>query len=193
MSLKKPEKNYLTPKEVAKLLMVSTAAIRLWAENGDLKARLTAGGHRRFKLNDVKTFATNKKIQLNIDTQTTPKILIVDDDIDFANFLKTLLEIEIENSEIAISLDGFDAANKLRDFHPNIILLDLKMPGLDGFQVCQHVKQDSAQQHIRVVAISGDVTETKTKKIISMGAEACLQKPINVPALLKLLALNNNS
>ncbi len=41
MSLKKPEKNYLTPKEVAKLLMVSTAAIRLWAENGDLKARLT--------------------------------------------------------------------------------------------------------------------------------------------------------
>jgi excisionase family DNA binding protein len=47
MSLKTSVKSYLTPKEVAELLMVSTAAVRLWAERGQLKARVTAGGHRR--------------------------------------------------------------------------------------------------------------------------------------------------
>lgn len=190
MLKKKRVKSYLTPKEVAELLMVSTAAIRLWAESGDLKARVTAGGHRRFKLDDVKEFAINKKIQLNTDTNDNPKILIVDDDTNFAEFLKILLEIEVKNVEVEISLDGFDAANKLRDFSPNIILLDLKMPGLDGFQVCQHVKQNPLQSHIRIIAISGDVTESDIEKVQSLGAETCLRKPIDVPVLLKQLNLS---
>jgi len=193
MSFKKAVKSYLTPKEVAELLMVSTAAVRLWAESGDLKARVTAGGHRRFKLDDVKTFAVNKNITLNIDTNKAPKILVVDDDKDFAYFLKTLLEIEIKNIDVAVSLDGFDAANKLRDFTPSIMLLDLRMPGLDGFQVCQHVKQDPTQHHIRVIAISGDITEFDVEKIKDMGAEACLKKPIDVPALLKQLNIIDNN
>lgn len=190
MSLKKPVKSYLTPKEVAELLMVSTAAVRLWAESGDLKAKVTAGGHRRYKLNDIKAFATKKNIQLNTVTSENPRILIVDDDIHFAEFLKTLLNVEIKNVEVEISLDGFDAANKLNDFSPSIMLLDLKMPGLDGFQVCQRVKGNPLQNHIRVIAISGDVTQSDIDKLKNIGAETCLNKPIDVPALIKQLALN---
>ena len=190
MSLKKSVKSYLTPKEVAELLMVSTAAVRLWAESGNLKARVTAGGHRRFKLDDIKEFATKKNIQLNTKTSENPRILIVDDDIHFAEFLKTLIKVEIKNVDVEISLDGFDAANKLHDFTPSILLLDLKMPGLDGFQVCQRVKENPLQNHIRVIAISGGITNSDIDKLKSMGAETCLNKPIDVPVLLKQLALN---
>lgn len=190
MSLKKPIKSYLTPKEVAELLMVSTAAIRLWAESGNLKARMTAGGHRRFKLDDIKEFATKKNIQLNTTINENPRILIVDDDIYFAEFLRSLIKVEIENVEVEISLDGFDAAIKLQDFTPSILLLDLKMPGLDGFQVCQRVKDNPLQNHIRVIAISGDVTQSDIDKLKSIGAETCLKKPIDVPALLKQLDLS---
>jgi len=190
MSLKKSVKSYLTPKEVAELLMVSTAAVRLWAERGILKARVTAGGHRRFKLDDIKEFAIKKNIQLNTNTGENPKILIVDDDIHFAEFLKTLLKIEIKNVEIEISLDGFDAANKLHSFTPNILLLDLKIPGLDGFQVCQAVKDNPLQNHIRVITISGDVNQSKIDRLKAIGAETCLKKPIDAPTLLKQLALN---
>jgi excisionase family DNA binding protein len=190
MSLKKSLKSYLTPKEAAELLMVSTAAVRLWAESGDLKARVTAGGHRRFKPDDIKEFATKKNIQLNTSLSENPKILIVDDDPDFAEFLKALLELEINNVEVEISLDGFDAANKLRDFAPSILLLDLRMPTLDGFQVCQRVKQNPLQNHIRVIAISGHVTKSDIDKLKNMGAETCLEKPINVPLLLEQLALH---
>ena len=189
---KKSIKNYLTPKEVSELLMVSTASVRLWAESGALKARVTAGGHRRFTLEDIKEFAIKKKIQLNSDTSENTKILIVDDDVHFTEFLKILLEREIKNVEVEISLDGFDAANKLREFAPNIMLLDLRMPGLDGFQVCHHVKQNPLQKHIRVIAISGDVTETDMQEITSMGAETCLRKPLDVPLLFKQLNLNNH-
>ncbi len=190
MSLKKSVKSYLTPKEVAELLMVSTAAVRLWAEGGNLKARLTAGGHRRFKLDDIKAFATKKNIQLNTQTNENPKILIVDDDIHFAEYLKTLLNIKIKNVDVEISLDGFDAANKLHDFTPNIMLLDLKMPGLDGFQVCQRVKENPLQNHIRVIGISGDISQRDTDKLKRIGAETCFKKPMDVPLLLKQLALN---
>jgi len=190
MSLKKSVKSYLTPKEVAELLMVSTAAVRLWAERGNLKARVTAGGHRRFKLDDIKEFAESKNIQLNIAASENPKVLIVDDDIHFAEFLKALLKIEIKGIEVEISLDGFDAANKLHDFTPNILLLDLKMPGLDGFQVCQAVKENPLQNHIRVITISGNTSQSDIEKLKNIGAENCLDKPINVPVLLKQLAIN---
>ncbi|MFT5852238.1 MAG: excisionase family DNA binding protein [Colwellia sp.] len=190
MSLKKSVKSYLTPKEVAELLMVSTAAVRLWAESGHLKARVTAGGHRRFKLDDIKAFAIQKNIQLNTNISENPRILIVDDDIHFAEFLDTILKVEIKKVEVEISLDGFDAANKLHDFTPTIMLLDIKMPGLDGFQVCRRVKENPLQNHIRVIAISGDVTDSDINTLQSLGAEACLQKPINIPALLTLLDLD---
>lgn len=190
MSLKNSRKSYLTPKEVAELLMVSTAAVRLWAESNNLKARVTAGGHRRFKLDDVKDFATKKNIQLNVPISDTPKILVVDDEASFAEFLKTLLEIEIENVEVQISLNGFDAANKLRDFNPSIILLDLKMPGLNGFQICQHVKQNPMYKHIRVIAMSGDMSNCEIDEIKKAGAEACIEKPVNTSNLLETLSLH---
>lgn len=190
MSQRKSVKSYLTPKDVAELLMVSTAAVRLWAESGNLKARVTAGGHRRFKLEDIKEFAAKKNIQLNIKASEIPKILIVDDDIHFAEFLKTLITVEVKNVEVEISLDGFDAANKLYDFTPSIMLLDLKMPGLDGFQVCQRVKENPLQNHIRVIAISGDVIQSDIDKLKAIGAETCLKKPINAPMLIKQLALS---
>jgi len=193
MSSSSTLKSYLTPKEVAELLMVSTAAVRLWTENSDLKASVTAGGHRRFKMKDVKQFAIKNNIQLNASRSNTPKILIVDDESDFAHFLKILLTIEIKNSDVEISLDGFDAANKLRDFSPSIVLLDLKMPGLNGFEICQHIKQSPLYKHIRVIAMSGDANSKDIDKVKSVGAETCLSKPIDVPVLLTALALNNLS
>ncbi|TWX52869.1 response regulator [Colwellia hornerae] len=190
MPLIKTVKSYLTPKEVAELLMVSTATVRLWAENGNLKAKVTVGGHRRFKLDDIKEFATTKNIRLNTTMSEIPKILIVDDDIHFAEFLKTFLKLEIKNVDIEISLDGFDAANKIHDFTPSILLLDLKMPGLNGFQVCERVKGNPLQNHIRVIGISGDVSQSDIDKLKSLGAEACFKKPLDTSAILKQLALN---
>jgi len=192
MSPPNPVKSYLTPKEVAELLMVSTAAVRLWTANSDLKASVTAGGHRRFKMEDVKQFALQRNIQLNtptINTLTskTPKVLIVDDDSNYAKFLETVLKIEIENIQVETSLDGFDAANKLREFSPSIVLLDLKMPGLDSYEVCQHIKQNPHYKHVRVFGISGDASNENIAKIKSAGAEECLSKPINVYTLINYL------
>jgi excisionase family DNA binding protein len=180
-------KNYLTPNQVAELLMVSPSAIRLWSEKGELKALLTAGGHRRFKLADIKAFAIQRNIELNIENESQFKILIVDDDAPFAEFLDTALSVKFNELEIKISHNGFDAGIQLKEFKPSIVLLDLMMPGIDGFQICQQIKQDPLLKHIRVIAMSGDVNSKNKQKIIKAGAEACLEKPIKIDELGKLL------
>ena len=201
----KSKHSYLTPKVVAELLMVSTATIRLWAESGELKSRLTAGGHRRFMQNDIDVFAETKNLELNIQNRNKhenderenikglTKILIVDDEPMYAEFLQTMLTIELQNVKTEISLDGFDAANKLRDFSPDIILLDINIPGLNGFKVCKHVKQTPALKHIRVIAISGELNADNTKLILKEGAEAFFEKPLNKAALLSQIDFSNKN
>lgn len=185
-------KSYLTPNQAAELLMVSPSAIRLWSEKGDLKARLTAGGHRRFKLADIEDFAQQRNIELNVAEDKKVKILIVDDEEMFAELLETVLvlqfnELEFSEAEVKISLNGFDAGIQLKAFAPNIVLLDLMMENIDGFQICQQIKQDPLLKHIRVIAMSGNASTRNRQEIIKAGAEALLEKPINIAELTKQL------
>ncbi|MBL4911335.1 MAG: response regulator [Alteromonadaceae bacterium] len=185
-------KSYLTPNQAAELLMVSPSAIRLWSEKGDLKARLTAGGHRRFKLADIEDFAQQRNIELNVAEDKKVKILIVDDEEMFAELLETVLvlqfnELEFSEAEVKISLNGFDAGIQLKAFAPNIVLLDLMMENIDGFQICQQIKQDPSLKHIRVIAMSGNASTRNRQEIIKAGAEALLEKPINIAELTKQL------
>ena len=180
-------KSYLTPNQAAELLMVSPSAIRLWSEKGELKARVTAGGHRRFKLADIEDFANERNIELNRDNEDKCKILIIDDEKIFAEFLETILGLEFNEVEVKVSLNGFDAGIQLKEFKPSIVLLDLMMANIDGFQICQQIKQDPSLKHIRVIAMSGNANAKNKQKIIKVGAEACLEKPINVAELTKQL------
>ncbi len=181
------KKSYLTPSKVAELLMVSPSAIRLWAENGELKAMTTAGGHRRFKLEDIKQFAYKKNIQLNMIDSDKLKILIVDDERQFAEFLQTALLLHNDKLDITISLDGFDAGIKIKEFKPALILLDINMTGMNGFQVCEKIKQDPLLQHIRVIAISGNINSADKQRLLALGAETCFEKPIDMSKLYQLI------
>lgn len=180
-------KNYLTPKEVAKMLMVSTSAIRLWATKGILKTFLTAGGHRRFRIEDVKQFAEQRALEPNIPAEKTLKVLIIDDEPMFAEYLQALLLSEDDSISTKVCVDAFEAGISLKDFLPDVVLLDLMMPGVDGFKVCTQIKQNPIHEHVRVIAISGDLTTENRQKIINNGAEACLEKPVNTSNLMKLL------
>ncbi len=183
-------KDHLTPHQVANLLMVSPSAIRLWAERGELKTMTTAEGNHRFKLEDIKEFAIENNIKLNIDGEGKQRILIVDDEPLFAAFLKDALLFDHENLIIDVCFNGFAAGMIINSFDPTIVLLDLMMPAIDGFQVCRQIKQDPLLCHIRVIGMSGNTSEMIKKKIIDAGAETCLEKPINIEKLRELLNLD---
>lgn len=182
-------KSYLTPKQVADQLMVSPTAVRQWAEKGDLKALTTPGGHRRFLPREVERFARERGLTLNIDTHDELRVLIIDDDKLLSEYLMALLD-GFQDEVTAISVnDSFDAGLKIKEFEPHVVLLDIMMPGLNGFQVCEMLKKSPETKGIRVIAMTGSLSKDNVEKILASGAEACLAKPIDEALLMKHLGI----
>lgn len=184
------KRKYLTPNEVAEMMMVSPVTIRQWAARGDLPALVTPGGHRRFVKQDIEDFARQRGLALLPSAREEMRVLVVDDDRPFSSYLGELLE---STADMQVTLDyaydGFAAGQKVETFQPNIILLDLMMPGMDGYEVCQRLKANPNTKSIRIIALTGYPTVDNIDRIIKEGAEACLAKPVNVEELFGLLGL----
>lgn len=181
---------YLTPGQVAKILMVSPAAVRLWAEKGEIKALTTPGGHRRFMASEVERFSVERGLIRSKSKNMRFSVLIVDDDIQFTNYLKKLLTKYKDHIDVDVANDGFSAGLKVQEHEPDIVLLDLMMPGLDGFTVCQRIKANSTTMETRVIAMTGYPSVENVEKILAAGAEVCLEKPVDKEELLEILGLN---
>ena len=178
-------KSYLSPQEVASLLMVSPVTVRQWAQKGILKAELTFGGHRRFLRTDVEQLmrANSTAAKTSPKREKTARVLIVDDDQQLAGYIRELLS-ELPDIQVEISNTGYEAGFQVLRFAPQLILLDLMMKGLDGFEVCRRIKSDEMTRDIRVIAMTGYVTAQNVEGILAAGAEACLAKPIDAAGLL---------
>jgi len=171
-------KEYLTPQEVAVLLKVSPVTVRQWAQKGGLKAFTTPGGHRRFYKHDVLHFAANRGVKTS--NKKSRKLLIVDDDVLLAGFLHEVFQTNEENYDVRVVHDGFTAGSYIQSFIPEVILLDIMMPGINGIQVCHFLKKNPATAGIRVVAMTGFPTNELVQEIIDAGADMCLHKPLKV-------------
>ncbi|MDD5633164.1 MAG: helix-turn-helix domain-containing protein, partial [Methylococcales bacterium] len=90
-TLNDKNKDYLTPNEVAKLMMVSPITVRSWAQKGLLAAKITPGGHRRFLKSDVERFIRESRaVQIPVDSNAL-RILIVDDDPLMVTYITGIL------------------------------------------------------------------------------------------------------
>ena len=116
---------------------------------------------------------------------TGQSILVVDDDEDVREIIQLLLASS--GYEVDTAADGFAAIEKLRAGKlPNLILLDLRMPGMDGEQFMTIIRRALADQHVPVVLISGDGEAWRMAQ--TLGAEGFLQKPVELVDLLETIA-----
>ena len=171
------DKRFLTPTEVADLLLVSPITVRQWAQKGVLPARTTAGGHRRFSREVVQEFARKMgRGEADRDGEAR-RVLVVDDDRQLNGMLVELLRARGDNVEVDCAFDGFEAGSKVQSFRPHVVLLDIMMPGLDGFEVCRRLKSDVTTVHIKVVAMTGHYSPATAQRILAAGADQFLRKP----------------
>ncbi len=114
-------------------------------------------------------------------SDTRQKILIVDDELDALIALKRALEAD--NYNVIEASDGLNAIEKVKAENPDIILLDLMMPEIDGIEVCKRLKSNSKYEHIPIIMLTakGDITD----KIegIEIGADDYVTKPFNLNEL----------
>ncbi|MCD4842867.1 MAG: response regulator [Methanosarcinales archaeon] len=124
-----------------------------------------------------------EKVKQTIDTisDTREKIMIVDDELDSLLPLKRALEAE--NYQVIEASSGMEAIEKTRSDHPDIILLDLMMPGMDGFEVCNVLKADSLTQHIPIIMLTAKGEIDDKIEGIETGADDYVTKPFDLGEL----------
>lgn len=106
-----------------------------------------------------------------------PKVLIVEDDVATTKLLQFILESEGFHTEVALS--GIEGLEKMSDFNPKLVLLDVMMPGMDGFEVCRKLKEDSNTLSPPVVFLSAKALAEDVDKGLSLGADDYIIKPFN--------------
>jgi len=104
------------------------------------------------------------------------KILIVDDEKEMVNTIRRALSL-IKDLEIDAVHDGLAAVKKFMEFKPDLILLDMRMPGLDGYEVCTTIRKDPAGQKVKIVMISGAMDMDAVERVAQAGANDFLAKP----------------
>mgnify|MGYP005843393805 CR=1 FL=1 len=109
-----------------------------------------------------------------------PRILIIDDKKDNLVSIKALLEALMKDLEIKTSLSGAEGIEIAKKEKPDIILLDIFMPKMDGFEVCKKLKTNETTKHIPIIMLTAYKTDQKSKqKGLELGADAFLTKPID--------------
>ena len=181
--------NWLTPKQVAKLMLVSPITVRQWAQRGLLDYRTTPGGHRRFSLEMVQRFARRAGLTTRLGNAVRTSALVVDADAQMNRFLVSLLEAFDNTMLVSGAVDCFDAGFKAKQFQPDVILFDPMMAGFDAFRVCRVLKAEQATAHVRLVAITGEFSDENIERLRAAGADAFVAKPFSNEEVLSAAGL----
>lgn len=110
------------------------------------------------------------------------KVLIVDDEANIVTSLEFLMKQVGYTVDIART--GDEALAKLASFAPDLILLDVMLPGMNGFDLCQRIRQTPTWQHMKVIMLTAKGREVEITKGLALGADAYITKPFSTKALL---------
>lgn len=111
------------------------------------------------------------------------KILIVDDEVDLVETVR--FPLEMEGYHVLVSYNGEDALNLARKENPDLILLDLMLPKLDGYKVCRLLKFDDRYKHIPILMLTAKTQEKDKALGMETGANEYITKPFEMDQLLK--------
>jgi len=177
----------LTTGQVAEYCQVTYRAVLKWIEEGKLKAYRTPGQHSRVHVKDFIDFLKiyNMPIPAALDeTRRKKRILIIDDDRHLVDLIRRTLQME-KIYEVKAAHDGFSGGRAFSDFKPDLAVLDINMPGLDGYQVCENIREDTAYKNVKILVISGQGDDEVKQKIFDLGANAFMPKPFETTVLVK--------
>ena len=149
-------KETYSTQEAARLLKISRNTVQNWVDNGKLLAWKTAGGHRRLDGDSVRRVLQEQRVALGKQNlnQTPFTLLIVDDDPMYRELLQVRLQKSLPQAVILSANDGFEGLVKLGQHKPHVLITNLNMPGMDGFQMLSSLAQNSDATLERIFAIT---------------------------------------
>ena len=181
------QRDTFTTAQAARLLGVSVATVVNWIDDGKLKAHKTPGGHRRIQREDLIAFAHHYEMPLDGEelgsSSGKKRVLVVDDDPAIVTLFADVLEIE-GGYDVQTARSGFAAGLAVARWRPDLILLDVHMPGMDGFEVLERVRDADASAEIPVILCTAYYEKLEQRPDIREKVAAVLTKPVPVDTLL---------
>jgi excisionase family DNA binding protein len=171
------EPDWLTLGQAAKFLGVAQSTIRKWSDQGRVPAFYTPGGHRRYRRRDLEAFLDRSGPG---GSSAGPLVLVVDDDPRIREYVRVNLELEGYTVREAASAD--EALEAIEDQAPELVLLDVVMPGVDGWQMLQRLQERHGS--IPVIMFSGQVDERAASDAAERGARGFIGKPFDPQQLI---------
>lgn len=177
---------FVTTRQAANLLNVSLRTVQLWAESGVLSAWKTAGGHRRISTESVEKI----RHEQNLAAGPAPDarkltIVIVEDDPLYLELYQLKIAAWRLPVVVAVANDGFEALLMIGKLSPQIVISDLSMPGMDGFQMIRSLEENSVK--LDLIVITG-LSDREIKRSGSLPEKVTvLKKPAPLDELETLL------
>jgi len=173
-------KSIYTTHEVSRLLHVNPRSVINWIEQSLLPSYRTPGGHRRIRRDDLLAFLRKHQIPTPESlVEGKFNVLIVDDEQEIVDIMKVFLERQ-GGYEISTASDGITALLEVGRTKPDLMILDIMIPGVDGIEVCRRIKEDANNRTV-IIAVSGNTEHEK--RILQSGADAFMSKPIDLERL----------
>ena len=177
-------KTVFTTGEAAKICKVSQQTIIRCFDNGTLKGfRVPGSRFRRIPRDQLYAFMRDNGIPTDALESGKRKLLIVDDDEELVELLSDTFAKD-GRFEIKTANNGFDAGMLVKEFRPDLVVLDVMLPDINGKEVCQRVRSDSTLESVKIICISGMVEQDKIADLKAAGANDFMQKPFDVNRLL---------
>ena len=175
----------LTVSQAGKYCKVSSKTIINWIDAGHLKAYKTVGGHRRIKKEDLDRFLKEKGMPLPEEAKVEErrKILVVDDDKIIVETIVQALEEDEFGYDMISASDGFEAGIQVSHFKPDLLILDIMMPDINGYEVCQKIKSSPETKDTKIIVLSAYLDDEAFKQMKEYGADACFSKPLPLEQL----------
>ncbi len=180
---------FLTTKAVARYCHMSDTQVKRWIQNGDLIAIQTPGGHYRITKKDFKDFLEHfgmPVIEGFFRGEKKKRILIVDDDIEVVDVIRDILQARYEGLEFKTAHDGYEALINAGDFKPDLMILDIRMPKIDGLEVCRRLRENEAlSSGIKILAMTAHTEAYDRETVLAAGADEYLIKPVDLKTLVE--------
>lgn len=180
--------------EVANFCNVVNQTAINWIDRGYLEAYTTPGGQYRVYADVLAAFmqAQGMRIpeelkQILAEQAKIEQVLIVDDDVELNDLIKQFLDKRYPDFKVNQAYDGFEAGRAITEQKPDVVILDINLPGVDGFKLCRYIKADENLSRPIVIAITGSEDADVQAKAKDAGADGFLPKPIDLESLPSLI------
>ena len=182
------DRRFFTTTEVARYCEVSNDGVLKWIKAGKLQAFATPGGHYRISAKGFREFLTLYAFPIQEsffgaveDTPHARRVLVVDNEADQRKVLIRRLRKIDATWLLDEAGDGYEAGIKIGMSRPDLVVLDLTMPRVDGLSLCRSIRANPNTRSLRILALSGDPQSQARAR--EAGADLCLSKPISLERL----------